>query len=733
WCLGDPRQSQSVGAGGLAAEVARLGAEGAIVAPELVVNRRQRHVDDRAALAELRAGHAAASQAIRTESGWEHEEATPLATREAMAGAVAADVVAHGPEAVVALAVSHADCEDLADRIRARLIDAGHIGGRELVGPGWGSGGERSYAAGDRVLLHTKPGPDGLHNGSVGTVVAVGRFGLRVAFDDQGEAVVLRAAFVAGRRHDGNPNLSHAWARTVEGGQGGTWEVAHLLGTASLDALVGYTGQSRSKAPTHTWNTRPLAVVEVGGLAADYRSAAEVVLGALTREPVSTFAAVDDPWILHARLDAEREEHLGVLRSAPPDLRTSLHQARTQAEYAARVVATAGADLEGAEVRLGRFGPLAGLRRSVRLERDRADQAVARARERLGRAHAERRQADQRVVDLEAHEARRVAFVADTTWRFERVRAINAELDRHWSTATLAAVRQDDPLAFGVERLRAARATYAANLARLDHGLPSDRTRAIGQAERKVAGAEQELRHARLAATAARRDLDVAFERHWGRRDKQALERCRRAVERAEAAVVTAVDAGHGARRGLEGELAAQRKRAAAVEAVAPQRGELCEALGELDAALDDTRAARVAAMATQPLAPTHLAGVLGEAPEDPAGRAAWCGLAYRVEAYRDRHSDVVEHAAHGRVPAAIGPRPGEQWCREPEWDDLAERLAHGVEVVATASALAPPIGTLDQSSSWLELVDRAGRLLESEAVTLERGIRPDHGMGLGL
>ncbi len=169
WCLGDPRQSQAVGSGGLAAEVARLGAEGPIPAPALVVNRRQRHVADQSALAELRAGRAEASQALRTEQGWEHEEPTPAATREAMADAVAVDVERSGPEAVVALAVSHADCEDLADRIRARLAAAGRIAGPALSGPGWGSGPQRRYARGDRVLLHTKPGSPGLHNGSTGT------------------------------------------------------------------------------------------------------------------------------------------------------------------------------------------------------------------------------------------------------------------------------------------------------------------------------------------------------------------------------------------------------------------------------------------------------------------------------------------------------------------------------------------------------------------------------------
>ncbi|HET9444219.1 MAG TPA: AAA family ATPase, partial [Acidimicrobiales bacterium] len=232
WCLGDPRQAPSVGAGGLGAEITRLGATGAIVAPRLVTNRRQRAQADREALDELRAGRAAASQAIRSEQGWEHEEATPLATREAMAEAVVSDIGAHGAGAVAVLAVSHADCEDLADRIRSRAVAAGEISGPSLSGPAWGAGPDRTYARGDRVLLHTKPGHAGLHNGSTGTVVAVADDGLRVDFDGARE-VILPAAFVAGRRGDGKPNVSHAWARTIDGAQGGTWEAVHLLGSAN--------------------------------------------------------------------------------------------------------------------------------------------------------------------------------------------------------------------------------------------------------------------------------------------------------------------------------------------------------------------------------------------------------------------------------------------------------------------------------------------------------------------
>ncbi len=96
----------------------------------------------------------------------------PLATREAMAEAVVADVDAHGPEAVVALAVSHADCEDLADRIRSRLLHAGHIGGRR-----WRDrDGEAPSAPTPPVTgccCTPSRAQPGLHNGSVGTVVAV--------------------------------------------------------------------------------------------------------------------------------------------------------------------------------------------------------------------------------------------------------------------------------------------------------------------------------------------------------------------------------------------------------------------------------------------------------------------------------------------------------------------------------------------------------------------------------
>ncbi len=720
-------------AGGLAAELARLGEQGTIPAPALVVNRRQRDGVDRTALAELRAGRPGASQAMRTDAGWEHEAPTPLATRQAMAEAVADDVDTHGAANVAALAVSHADCEDMADRIRARLAAAGSIDGESLTGPGWGTGAQRHYARGDRVLLHTKPGPAGLHNGSTGTVVAVHDHGLRVAFDKAGE-VTLAKAFVTGRRGDANPNLSHAWCRTVEGAQGGTWEAVHLLGSASLDALVGYTGQSRGRAPTHTWNTRTLAVADHGGQVADGRSATEVVLAGLSREPVTTFAAADDPWVINARLMAERYEHLGVLAGAPPEPARSLDQERATAVRDGRILTRANEELDRAEARIAAFGPLTGLRRSARAERSHAEHAVARARDGLDAARANRRVSERRLGELEAAGAKRARFDAEHAWRVERLGAIDAELDRHWAAATLAAVRQHDPLAFGIEHLRAARATYAADLDAYRASLPLDNSTAVAEAKRRFAAREQDLREARSGVEDRRRQLEIASERHWGRRDKDGVVAARRALERAEGAVATAVDAERGARLRLGVAVSNERKRGRALADTEPRRVELTEALAELDAALDDTRPARVAALADEAIVPAHLVAALGEPPTDTAPRQAWSKLAGRIESYRDRHPEALGHEVAGGVTAAIGPRQAERWLPDPEWDDLAGQLRHGRALVAVAAEIegrtsASPVGS--EPLSWADILDQAGALLETQRRTAERGL--DRGMGLGL
>ena len=317
WVLGDPRQSQPVGAGGVADHIERLANAGVIPVARLTVNRRQVDLADQEALGLLRRGDAAGSQQVRSEHGWEHELATPGETRRAMADAVCTDIGRYGALLVAVLVVSHTDAEDLGDRIRARLAATGTLTGPALVGPGWTT--ERQYQAGDRELIHARCGPSGspLVNGATATVTGANGDGLAVRLDASGAAASLPKAFVQGTRKDGSPNVSHAWARTVDGAQGGTWEACHLLGSGALDAYRGYTGQSRSRQPTHTWNTARVVVVDHGGVLADQRDAAEQVADALARQPDPSLAARRDPWVLDRALRRRIAEHERVLGPGP--------------------------------------------------------------------------------------------------------------------------------------------------------------------------------------------------------------------------------------------------------------------------------------------------------------------------------------------------------------------------------------------------------------------------------
>ncbi|MGH9181425.1 MAG: hypothetical protein ACRDY5_06900 [Acidimicrobiales bacterium] len=141
--------------------------------------------------------------------------------------------------------------------------------------------------------------------------------------------------------------------------------------------------------------------------------------------------------------------------------------------------------------------------------------------------------------------------------------------------------------------------------------------------------------------------------------------------------------------------------------------GPRCRRLpAEFDAALDDTRAQRVAALSGEAIVPAHLVAVLGEPPGDAAGHQAWCGLACRIESYRDRHPEAFGHESAGGVMAAIGPRQAERWMSDREWDDLAGQLRHGPALVAMAAEInggtrLSPVGA--ETRSWADILGSGG------------------------
>ncbi|MCA1832879.1 MAG: relaxase domain-containing protein [Actinobacteria bacterium] len=427
WCLGDPHQAQAVRAGGLGAELARLGATGHIPAPELTENRRQLDPAEQRALARYRAGLVATSQAIRQDHGWEHDLGSPHATREALADALMADIDRHGAAGLVALAVSHADCEDLADRIRHRLRATGHLHGPELAGPAWNNG-ERRYAAGDRLLVHGTLRTDGqrLHNGSILTVTAIGADGLQ-AVDREGHRLALPHEFVEGRRADGSPNCSHAWARTVDGIQGGTWEQVHLLGTAALERFTGYTGQSRSRHATHTWNVTRLPDIDHGGVLADQRTPTREVLDALRRQPDSGFAIHDAPSRLQLLL-AERAELRALLQHRPPDRRPALHQAELRLESAKKELYWAHYRLNHARERLDQLGRLSQFRSHGRREKASTLDQIDRFTGDVRKAEAKIDGCERVIEELRPEADQRLKWDVEHRFPDSRLRTVEAEL-----------------------------------------------------------------------------------------------------------------------------------------------------------------------------------------------------------------------------------------------------------------------------------------------------------------
>ncbi|HSS09608.1 MAG TPA: MobF family relaxase [Acidimicrobiales bacterium] len=492
WLVGDPLQAQPVRAGGLAPLIVELAERGRIPAATLTVNRRQADLVERQALAHYREGEIAASQQLRETAGLEHHAGNPELARQGMAEAVVDAISQHGPEEVVALAVTHTDCEDLADRVRARLAEQGVLSGPGIEGPGWNA--SRSYRAGDRVLLHTPVDTsDGrrLPNGTVGTVVSADRDGLNVRVDGHDKAVLLPRQFVGDRGRDGRPQLSHAWCRTIDGVQGGTWTEVHLLGTQALDRYRGYVGQSRARQGTHTWNTRPIDPADHGGrLVHSVDTPAGEVLTALRREPAKTFAAFDDPWQLAGRLERERNAHRAVLAGRPSDIGGQLRDAQ-------RALAGASEHVKQAEERvtslLGEVEATGRLRRLIPGRRSRQGEVERTLRTNEQDLEHYRDQVDRNthhVGQLQAEDQASRHFDKAESWRHERIAELDRQLERHWTDVVLAAARAGDPYAYGPERLKQA------------HRILLDRTRTnpnVDLAEHNLADLERAVLTSRPA------------------------------------------------------------------------------------------------------------------------------------------------------------------------------------------------------------------------------------------
>jgi hypothetical protein len=449
------------------------------------------------------------------------------------------------------------------------------------------------------------------------------------------------------------------------------------------------------------------------------------------REPLKTFAARDDPWVIHGQLREERRTHLEALEGAPPFVRGQLIDARRELASAEERRRRLAGELQRLSEEHAATSPLAQLRRRGRKARADAEAGIVEVRDALRSADRNVTRASAQFDQLQAAHEYWHAFESGHGWRRQRVVAIDDQLAHHWARAALGAVREDDPLAFGIDELRRARGTYATDLGALLAGLPPDRSGALRQATADSRRAGEILRFARREVANRAQDLEAAQQRHWGRRDESAIAHAASRLSEADADLANARKRATRARERLVGERASEAARHRALDATKDERTALGHALDEINGALEATRVQRVLGLVRDDAPPLYILETLGEVPLSRGGQRAWCGLAFEIERYRDRYAVTNEFMAVGAEPQLR-----RNAALNKEWTRMCDLIGDARAIVEVAHA-ADPVGRdrMDPADActWRPSVVDAQQRLESmrELATrdLGRGSEPDLGI----
>jgi Ti-type conjugative transfer relaxase TraA len=235
--VGDDRQLPEIEAGGAFRGLAER--EGAL---ELREVRRQRESWDRDALTDLREGRT--EQFARAYA--ERDRLVTAPTSPALRERLADDwwQAQEAGEDGLMVALRRSDVADLNQRARERMRDHDRLRGDDI------DLGDRSFAAGDRVVCgHNDRGLD-VTNGDRGDVIAVTKGHVDVRLD-RGKEVRLPASYA----DDGH--LDHGYAITAHRAQGATVARTFVLGSDETYREWGYTALSRHRDQATLYLTAP--------------------------------------------------------------------------------------------------------------------------------------------------------------------------------------------------------------------------------------------------------------------------------------------------------------------------------------------------------------------------------------------------------------------------------------------------------------------------------------------
>lgn len=246
--VGDPHQLPEVEAGGAFRGLLRR-----LDIVELTSNHRQREAAERERLAELRAGDVRAAMASYEAAGRVTRASTGDDVRTSLVLDWARDVLA-APDAermvdVVMLGLTNADVEDLNERVRPLLAEAGVLRGPEV------EIGGRAYRVGDHVVTRWNNRRLGVLNGERWEVKAVTADGLLLRpVGRQGADVELPASYATSHRE----RLQHGYAITTAVAQGTTVTRSYVLGSDATYREAGYTAASRARDRTQFYVVEPV-------------------------------------------------------------------------------------------------------------------------------------------------------------------------------------------------------------------------------------------------------------------------------------------------------------------------------------------------------------------------------------------------------------------------------------------------------------------------------------------
>jgi hypothetical protein len=286
-------------------------------------NVRQRAHDERRILAHLRAGDVGV--AVDWYAGHGRLRVAPTRT-EVLADLVDAWYADRSTGADAAMfAWRRANVAELNRLARQRWAADGHLTGPELNVPG-----DRSYAAGDRVVL-LAPAADGrLVTSQTGVVVAVdpavAALDLRM---DDGQQVRLPVA------EAGADRLDYGYARTVHRSQGDTVDVSHRLFDGGGRELA-YVSMSRARQHAFVYAVADDVDQAKGDLAQGWSNDRRQRWALDTGTPTTSVTEIEhapeapsrlQAVIREARLRAERD---AIAAAIPPDVNHELRDARRQ-------------------------------------------------------------------------------------------------------------------------------------------------------------------------------------------------------------------------------------------------------------------------------------------------------------------------------------------------------------------------------------------------------------------